>query len=162
GYRVAWQHDAFFRALRIAVSADMLRPSLSGLITTTFRRGSLAAVMARHRDLGGFAQLTALCSADHDVCPAAATRTAHRAALILAAKGGILADIPTGDVLELLEAEAAAHGTSVGATHLFYRVLRTMGVFGGQAPATLRELRSAGQRTPDEMIDRFGITCRPV
>ena len=28
--------------------------------------------------------------------------------------------------LELLDIEAAAHGTSVGATHLFYRVLHTM------------------------------------
>jgi integrase len=162
GYRVTWQEDAFFRALRIMVSADLIRPSLTGLITTTFRRGSLAAVMARHRDPGGFSQLTALCSADPDICPAAATRTAHRSALILAAKGGTLTGITTGDVLELLETEAAAHGTSVGATHLFYRVLRTMGVFGDQAPATLRELRTAGQRTPDEMIDRFGITCRPV
>jgi len=162
GYRVTWQHDAFFRALRIAVSADVLRPSLAGLITTTFRRGSLAAVMARHRDPAGFAQLTALCLADPDICPAAATRTAHRAALILAAKGGTLTDITTGDVVELLEAEAAAHGTSVGATHLFYRVLHAMGVLGSQAPATLRELRTAGQRTPAQMIDRFGITCRPV
>jgi integrase len=162
GYRVAWQQDAFFRALRIAVSTDVLRPSLAGLITTTFRRGSLAAVMARHRDPAGFAQLTALCSADPDICPAAATRTAHRAALILAAKGGTLADITTGDVLELLDIEAAAHGTSVGATHLFYRVLHTMGVFGSQAPVTLRELRTAGQRTPAQMIDRFAITCRPI
>jgi integrase len=162
GHRAAWHGDTFFRALRIAVSTDLIRPSLAGLITTTFTRGSLAAVMARHRDPAGFAKLTALCSADPDICPAAATRTAHRSALILAAKGGVLADITTGDVLELLEVEAAAHGTSVGATHLFYRVLRTMGVLGSQAPATLRELRTAGQRTPDQMIDRFGITCRPV
>ena len=162
GHHASWLDDAVFRALRIAVSADLIRPSLTGLTTTTFRRGSLAAVMARHRDPGGFARLTALCSADPDICPAAATRTAHRSALILAAKGGRLADITTGDVLELLDIEAAARGTSVGATHLFYRVLHTMGVFGDQAPASLRELRTAGQRTPAEMIDRFGLACRPI
>jgi integrase len=162
GHRSSWAEDAFFRALRIAVSADLVRPSLAGLITTTFSHGSLASVMARHRDREGFSRLVALCSADPDTGPAAATRTAHRTALILAAKGGTLAGITTGDVLELLDIEAAAHGTSVGATHLFYRVLHTMGVFGGQAPASLRELRTAGQRTPGEMIDRFGITCRPV
>jgi hypothetical protein len=155
GHRAAWREDAFFRALRIT-------PALAVLITTTFRRGSLAAVMARHRDPEGFARLTALCSADPDICPAAATRTAHRSALILAAKGGTLADITTGDVLELLDIEAAAHGTSVGATHLFYRMLHTMGFFGDQALASLRELRTAGQRTPAEMIDRFGLTCRPI
>src|SRR5262249_24110580 len=38
----------------------------------------------------------------------------------------------------------------------------TMGVLGSQAPATLRELRTAGQRTPAQMIDRFGINCRPI
>jgi integrase len=162
GHRSAWLDDAFFRALRIAVSADLIRPSLTGLITTMFSHGSLVAVMARHRDTEGFARLMSLCSADPDICPAAATRTAHRSALILAAKGGTLADITTGDVLELLDIEAAAHGTSVGATHLFYRVLHTMGVFGGQAPPSLRELRTAGQRTPAEMIGRFGITCEPV
>ena len=161
-HRAQWRHDAFFRALRVIVSADVIRPSLTGLVTTTFTHGSLAAVMARHRDPAGFARLTALCSADPGIGPAAATRTAHRSALILAAKGGTLGGITTADVLELLDIEAAAHGSSVGATHLFYRVLHTMGVFGAQAPATLRELRTAGQRTPAEMIDRFGLACRPV
>jgi hypothetical protein len=51
---------------------------------------------------------------------------------------------------------------AIGFTHLFYRVLRTMGVFGDQAPATLRELRTAGQRTPGEIVDRYGLACRPV
>ena len=62
--------------------------------------------------------------------PAAATRTTYRASLILAAKGGTIADITIGDLLELLDAEAATLITAPGATHLFYRVLRTMNVFG--------------------------------
>ena len=53
-------------------------------------------------------------------------------------------------------------GASVGAAHLFYRVLHAMGVFGTDAPATLRELRTAGQRTPEEMIDRYRLVCRPI
>ncbi|HEV3292128.1 MAG TPA: hypothetical protein VG123_24380, partial [Streptosporangiaceae bacterium] len=77
----------------------------------------------------------------------AAGRAVYRTALIVAAKGGGVGDITTGDILELLEAEADAHGTAVGATHLFYRVLHAMGVFGPGAPATLRELRTGGQRT---------------
>jgi hypothetical protein len=35
-------------------------------------------------------------------------------------------------------------------------------VFGGQAPASLRELGTSGQRTPEEMIDRYGIVWRPI
>ncbi|ABH00467.1 integrase [Rhodococcus sp. ACS1] len=162
GHPAGWLHDCFFRALYTAVAADLIRPSLTWLVTASFRGGSLVNVLAQCRDAEGFARLRALCSADPDVSPAAATRTAYRAALILAAKGGTLADVTTGDVLELLEAEADARGTSVGATHLFYRTLRTMGVFAENAPATLRELRTAGQRTPEEMIDRYGLACRPI
>jgi hypothetical protein len=40
--------------------------------------------------------------------------------------------------------------------------LHTMGVFGPGAPATLRELRTGGQRTPAELIDRYQLACRPV
>ena len=93
---------------------------------------------------------------------AAATRTTYRASLILAAKGGAIADITVGDLLELLDAEAATLITAPGATHLFYRVLRTMNVFGSDAPATLRELRTLGQRTPEQLIDRYGLVCQPI
>lgn len=73
-----------------------------------------------------------------------------------------MADITTGDVLELLDLEAEEHSSNIGATHTFYRMLHTMGVFGDQAPATLQELRTTGQLTPDELIDRYGLACRPI
>jgi len=41
-------------------------------------------------------------------------------------------------------------------------MLREAGVLGEQAPPTLRHLRTAGQRTPEHMIDRYHIACRPV
>jgi hypothetical protein len=162
GYPAQWLHDWFFRALFTAIGADLIRPSLGWLVTASFRRGSLVNIMAQCRDGEGFVRLRTLCSVDPDVSPAAATRTAYRSALIVAAKGGTLSDITPGDVLELLDIEAQAHGTSVGATHMFYRVLHAMGIFGDQAPATLRELRTTGQRTPEEMIDRYDLACRPV
>ncbi|KPM50887.1 integrase [Frankia sp. R43] len=155
-------HDWFFRALSTAIGADLFRPSLDWLVTASFRRGALPNIMAQCRDSAGFERLRSLCSAEPDVAPAAATRTAYRAALILAAKGGTIGDITTGDVLELLDIEAREHGTAVGATHMFYRVLHAMGVFGDQAPKSLRELRTSGQRTCDQMIDRYGLVCRPV
>ncbi len=162
GHATGWRHDGFFRALRIAIGVDLLRPSPQMLVSAGFRHGSMTNVMIRHRDPVGLARLQALCSTDPDVSPAAATRTVYRSVLILAAKGGVLADVTAGDVLELLDAEAAARGTSVGATHLFYRSLHAMGVLGADAPATLRELRTTGQRTPEQMVDRYRLTCRPV
>ena len=155
-------HDWFFRALFTAFGADLIRPSLNWLVAAQFRRGSLTNIMAHCRDPEGFTQMQALCSADPDVSPAAATRTTYRASLILAAKGGAIADITIGDLLELLDAEAATLITAPGATHLFYRVLRTMNVFGSDAPATLRELRTLGQRTPEQLIDRYGLVCQPI
>ncbi|MGH3446926.1 MAG: tyrosine-type recombinase/integrase [Nocardioidaceae bacterium] len=162
GHVAAWKRDAFIRALQAGIGADLIRPSLGWLVSATFSQGSLVNVMARCRDVEGFGRLGALASADPDVSAAAATRTSYRSALILAGKGGTLADITTGDVLEFLDLEAQARGTSVGATHLFYRTLHAMGVFEADAPATLRELRTDGQRTPEEMIDRFDLACRPV
>ena len=81
---------------------------------------------------------------------------------MLAAKGGMLADITIGDLLELLDTEADVHGSARGDGAASYRLLREMGTFGPAAPARLRQLRTAGQRTPAELIDRHQLTCRPI
>jgi hypothetical protein len=161
GHRARWRHDALFRAVPLVIGADLIRPSPSWLVAAAFRR-SLVSAVARLRDAEGLARLQALCSADPDVPVAAANRTVYRSALILAAKGGTLSEVTTGDVLELLEVEADARGSAVGATHLFYRTLYALGGLGADAPATLRELRTTGQRTCEELIDRYRLACRPV
>jgi hypothetical protein len=43
-----------------------------------------------------------------------------------------------------------------------YRALRATGIFGPAAPERLRQLRTAGQRTPEELIDRHQLACRPI
>lgn len=161
GHTQTWARDWFFRALFAAFGADLVRPSLNWLVAAQFRRGSLTTIMAQCRDPEAFAQMQALCS-DPDVPRAAATRTTYRASLILSAKGGTIADITIADLLELFDVEASTLLTAPGATHLFYRALRTMGVFGSETPATLRELRTLGQRTPEQMIDRYGLLCEPI
>ena len=91
------------------------------------------------------------------------SHTLHRAAEILATKGGLLADVTVGDVLELLDAELDTLASVPGDAAVFYRLLRTTGIFGPDAPTTLREIRgSAGPRTPEELIDRYRLFCRPV
>ncbi|MFD5752263.1 hypothetical protein [Streptomyces sp. NPDC127033] len=162
GHASVSRQDAFFRAVNVALAADLFRPPLTWLVTSSLRRGALPRAMEKYRDTVGFTRLRQRCGEDPGVSTASATRVAYRTAQILAAKGGGISDITPGDVLELLEVEAELRGTSVGATHLFYRVLHDLGVFGDQAPATLRELRSAGQRTPEELIDRYGVACRPI
>jgi hypothetical protein len=162
GHHTVHRQEALARAVVAAISADVIRPSPGWLAAANFRKGTLLNALERSRDPDGFKRLRAVCSADPGVSAAAARRVLYRSALIVAAKGGTLAGVTTGDVLELLDAEAAAHGTAVGATHLFYRALHAMGIFGPGAPATLRELRTAGQRTCAELIDRYQLACRPV
>ena len=162
GHRSRHRQEVLTRALVLSISADLIRPSPTWLAEANFRKGILVSALAQFRDPEGFRRLRAACSADPAVSASAAGRAVYRTALIVAAKGGTMNDITTSDVLEVLEAEAGAHGTAVGATHLFYRLLHTTGVFGQGAPATLRELRTAGQRTPAELIDRYQLACRPV
>jgi hypothetical protein len=142
--QVGWRRDAFYRALLVSIGVDLIRPSLPWLATAAFRKGSLVNILIRCRADADFTRLRKLCSDDPDVSPDASTRTAYRAGQIVAAKGGTLADITTGDVLELLDAESDASG-SIPATHLFYRVLHTMGVFGDHAP---HRPHRAGHRRP--------------
>jgi integrase len=157
-----WRKKTLASALLGVISADIVRPALSWLVVKPTGPGSLVRHLAQARDPGGFARLRAACDADPHVSRVSGSHTLYRAAEIVAAKGGGVGDITVGDVLELLDAELdllTGHASDVAA---FYRILRAAGIFGPDAPATLREIRSTGQRTPDELIDRYHLQCRPV
>jgi len=162
GRDTQWPRWAMAAAVNVAIAADLIRPSPFWLAAGATGRGALVAAMAAGRDVEGFARLRALCDTDPDVRPAPAKQSLHRSAEILAAKGGTLADIVVGDVLELLDAEHAVQTKTSSNRAVFYRLLHTLGIFGDTAPATLRELRTTGQRTPAEMIDRHRLVCRPI
>jgi hypothetical protein len=151
------------RALVAAIGGDIVRPSLAWLVTARYDT-DLARAMAAYRDPQGFAQLAELC--DHGsggpVPKTAARHALRRAAVIMAAKGGMLAGIEVGDLLELLDTEADVLGAVRADAAACYRLLRQLGTFGPAAPMRLRELRTAGQRTPEEMIDRHNLACRPI
>ena len=146
-------------SLLVLVGADVIRPSLAWLLTGGKKR-KLARNMICSRDPGGFARLRQLCQDDPAITPAAQAKVVFRSAVIIAAKGGVLADVTIGDVLEVLDAERAvrARRDSGAAT---FRVLREMGIFGPGVP-TLREILDTGQRTVEELVDRYPIACRPV
>ena len=162
GHRISWHLDYLSVAMRMAISADVVRPSLPWLLSDAMGRGALVRAFAATRDPSGFARLRAHCHASPEVSDRAAARMLHRSSLIMAAKGGTLTEITIGDVTELLDAESAAHGRIGDGTTLFYRTLHQMGVLGNQAPPTLRHLRTPGQLTTEQMIDRYNLACRPV
>lgn len=148
-------------ALPVAISADIVRPSLGWLVNGGPARGGLLVrTLAASRDPEGFAQIQA-----HDgqvgVTGTTGSQLRYRAALIVAAKGDAVAAITVGDVLELFDAEDAHHRPA-GGRPTFYRVLHELGVFGTTAPSTLRAMRSSRQRTPEELIDRYSLVCSPI
>ncbi|SHM93958.1 site-specific integrase [Streptomyces yunnanensis] len=157
-----WRVHAFSSALAAVISADLVRPSTRWLVTGATGRGVLVRNLARARDPEGFARLRELGDTGPDVRPPDAKLALHRTAVILAAKGGTVTDITVGDVVELLDAEAAAHLKVTSGAHSFYYLLRRIGAFDAEAPETLRGIRNLGQRTPEELIDRYGLRCRPV
>jgi hypothetical protein len=141
------------------VCADVIRPSLGWLFSPQAPQ-NLVPLMAKLRDPGGFAELGALCDASQAgrTMKAAALR---RAATILVVKGGTLHDVTVGDCLEL---SLAIDGRSLRANKAmsFYQLLHEMGVFGSEAPTTLRAFGTLGQLSSAQLIDRHGIVCRPV
>lgn len=155
------RHTTLCAAVAVAISADVMRPSLGWLVATS---GASVVVrsMTRTRDVEGFTHLRDLCDRDTQISAAARSHVLHRAALIIAAKGGTVQDITIGDVLELLDTEINTYPRPMPHGTAFYRALRQMGILGSSAPHRLRQLRSTRQRTPAELIDRYQLACQPV
>ena len=142
------------------IHADVIRPSLHWLLGSPVTC-PLREELARVRDVEGFAvagkAAEALGSGQRRL-------VLHQISLIVASKGGMLADITVGDCLELMELRDAVAVSSVARGVAFYQVLHTIGTFPPAAPATLRMFSPAlgGQLTPAELIDFYSLACRPV
>lgn len=146
-------------ALIILVGADVIRPSLAWLFTGGKKR-KVARNMIWSRDAEGFDRVDRFCRQDPGITDDAREHIVFRLAVIIAAKGGTVADITVGDLLESLDVEHALRGERRLGSAAF-RVLRELGVFGPGVP-TLREITSNGQLAVEELVDRYPIACRPI
>jgi integrase len=147
------------RAVMLLVCADVIRPSLGWLLAPATPAG-LSAEMARVRDPAGFAALTAICQ-ENCVNSHTTQLALRRIVAILAAKGGQVADITIGDCLELLQIAGNLLRSGEATSPYFYQLLRAAGIFGEAAPPG-RALKTQGQLSCEQLIDRYGIECRPV
>lgn len=142
------------------ICADVIRPQPAWLLATTTPK-RLAMEMARTRDPAGFAELAARCEADP--VGEATTRVAlHRIAIILASKGGVVADITVGDCLELLGIAAEVCDVAHYKSPHFYQLLHAAGVFGDAAAPTVRALTADRRLSVEQLVNRRQIACRPV
>lgn len=149
--------------LLLLIGGEVVRPSIPWMLTSRTLR-NLTDEMARVRDPDGFAALEAA-SRDSVVSHITTRGALNRIAFILASKGGTVRDITVGDCIELVD-YAHQHGRvgSGGEGSYFYQLLHAIGAFPDGAPPTARMISTvrSGQKGPEELIDRYGLACRPV
>jgi integrase len=148
--------------LFILICADVIRPSLSWL--TSRRSRQLTAGMAQYRDFDGFAQLDRVIAADSSIIAANAQPAKARIAVILAGKGGHLADITVGDCVEFYDVHTRIRPQGGPGKTLFYILLHRLGIFSPHAPTTLRALcgPAQGQLSAQELVDRYDLVPGPI
>jgi Phage integrase family len=81
---------------------------------------------------------------------------------IVICKGGLVADVTVGDCVELTAALEEHHFRGSAGRPLFYALLKETGILPAAAPPRLRALRIDGRRSIEQIIDKYGIECRPV
>jgi site-specific recombinase XerD len=145
------------------IYADVLRPTMAWVVASPIRF-PLGREMPRVRDPQGFVGLTK----QADVAGMSFDQRRHaieQVSVILAAKGGTIADITVGDCLELIELRDRRKAQGAGNPGSgFYQLLHAQGNFPGDAPTTLRMLdrRFAGQLSVEELVDQYALDCRPI
>ena len=147
--------------LLMLICGDLIRPGLAWMLTRTHKH--LAPVMGAVRDPAGFARLRELAEAGPASALDDARLAATRTATLLACKGGAVSDITVGDCVELADTQRRAHARGGQRKVDFYLRLRALGIFPGDAPATIRAFGMAqGQLTVEELVDRYRLQCKPV
>jgi hypothetical protein len=162
GVHVGQRLDLLSVGLILAIAADAIRPSLGWLAAPGVSPWALARTLERSRDPAGFARLRAAVAQAGRIAAKARHATIGRAAIIVGAKGGTLGEVTAGDFPELLDAERQGRGRPDDYSAVSWRLLRQAGVFGPDAPGSLAQLLTIGQRSPAELIDRYQLACRPV
>jgi integrase len=162
GVHVGQRLDLLSVGVILSISADVIRPTLSWLAAPGVSTWALARSLEHGRDPAGFARLREAVCQDSRLAAGARHAAIGRAAILVAARGGTLADVSAGDFLELLDAERQRRGRPDDYSAVTWRLLRRAGIFGPHAPGSLAQLQTIGQRSPAELIDRYQLTCRPV
>lgn len=149
-------HKSLQAGLLALICVDAIRPDLRWLASNSSRYIRPAIQVAR--DPEGFARL-------EDAGPPTggddrrSSEALKAIAQIIIAYGGKVEDITVGDCLARL---MVSRRGSLG-PRLAYAWLRSLGQFPPDAPATLSNFENrSGQATPAELVDRYGLQCKPV
>jgi hypothetical protein len=139
------------------VAGQVIRPGYPWLLR---QRQALMLAEARAAiDPDGFRSLAR--HADH-AAGWARSDALNKLTWIVIRKGGGVRDITVGDCFELTKALQEHHFRGSAGRPLFYAMLKKAGVLPAAAPERLRVLRLDGRRSVEQIVDAYGIECRPV
>ncbi len=142
-------------AMRLMLTGQVLRPSYPWLLR--YRPSVLLEETRRRIDPAGFARLLAHCDATGRRNPLDGKNAVNRIAWILLNKGGQIRDITIGDCIELNNALREHQCNGASNRPLFYALLAEVGVLPSGAPPMLRATQMSGQRTPAELVGKYGL-----
>ncbi len=147
--------DELCTGVLLLVCGQVIRPGYRWLLR---RRQALMLAEARTAiDPEGFGRVQGLHAAGSTRADALAKIT-----WMVICKGGLVSDITVGDCVELLGALQEHHFRGSAGRPLFYALLKKAGVLPVTAPPRLRALRVDGRRSVEQIVDGYGIACRPV
>jgi hypothetical protein len=149
--------DELFAGLVLLVAGRVIRPGYRWLLSqrmtvmlaearTAFDPGAFGGLEAQSRHATAWARSDAL----------------NKITWMVIRKGGLVSDITVGDCLELTAALEEHHFRGSAGRPLFYALLKDAGVLSAGAPSRLRALRIEGRRSIAQIVDGYGIECRPV
>jgi integrase len=147
-------------AMRLMLTGQVLRPGYPWLLR--YRPSVLLEETRRRIDPAGFARLLAHCDATGRRNPLDCKNAVNRIAWILLNKGGQICDITIGDCIELNNALREHQCNGASNRPLFYALLAEVGVLPAGAPPMLRATQMPGQRTPAELVGKYGLQNPPI
>ena len=153
-------HTDLLTAMRVMLTGQVLRPGYAWLLRY---RPSVLLDEARDRlDSAGFARLWAHCDATGRRNPQDRKEALNRITWILLNKGGLIGDITVGDCIEISNALQEHQCQGADNRPLFYALLAETGVLPAGAPPVLKATRMAGQRTPAQLVGKYGLQSQAM
>lgn len=139
------------------VLVGAIRPSYQWLYR--LRSAAFFARFRAVRDATGFARLDPLCAATDRLTPLDRNLAYHQLSRMLAHNGGSLAEITLADCVEAYRAQL---GYSTRQHSHWYRLLLQAGILPAGSPPSITAASRKGQLSIDELVDGYGVACRPV
>ena len=162
GNRSVWR--SLGGALGLLIGCDVIPPQDLGWLLTSATPAHLAADMARVRDPHGFAALERA-AGKASVSVASTRRAMLQVAVMMAVKGGMAGDHGRGLPRAAGDPRPGSGATGITGERTSTSCCRAAaGFFPAGAPPRARMLdpRVHGQKSAGQLVDRYGLACRPV